>query len=446
MRASSAALALAVVALGCGETLVDHRAGKLIEPPSNGTSNGNGCDTVAACGPSCVTCTTSVAGAAPACVGSPGAEFCDYECVGGLLKCTGGCCEAATVVAGDAHTCAITFPLPGALYCWGSNASGQVAPNVASAVVTTPLEVRSSGVRAVALGAAHTCVIGAAGVECWGNNLDGEAPTTIDIPSPSSIAAGLAHSCALASGGAVTCWGSNTDGQRGGAATIATPIASGATEISLGAKHSCALVGGEVRCWGRNDEGQLGVAGPSSELPVAPLTGVAAVGAGANLTCAADAPPNDEVNGVSNALQCWGSGLPALLPADPQATPAIPLRQARDQSVVRFEVDALAAGRAHVCVQRAGEFVMCLGGENGWGQLGGLTPVGAFELVTVPETLGAKAFSAGIDHACAVLATRALRCWGRNSLGQLGDGTQLTPGVDDGGARSIGTPVPVSGL
>jgi alpha-tubulin suppressor-like RCC1 family protein len=98
-----------------------------------------------------------------------------------------------------------------------------------------------------------------------------------------------------------------------------------------------------------------------------------------------------------------------------------------------------------VCVKRAGpSFVQCLGPDNAWGQLGGplLVPPEAND---VPGTLAARAFAAGADHTCAVLDTGGVHCWGRNSSGQLGDGTQLTPFVDDGGARRIGTPVPVSG-
>jgi hypothetical protein len=88
--------------------------------------------------------------------------------------------------------------------------------------------------------------------------------------------------------------------------------------------------------------------------------------------------------------------------------------------------------------------VECLGADGGFGQLGGAI-VSPPEAIIVPGTQNALGFAVGADHACAVLSTGGVQCWGRNSSGQLGDGTDVTPGVG-GDARPIGTPVPISGL
>jgi alpha-tubulin suppressor-like RCC1 family protein len=47
--------------------------------------------------------------------------------------------------------------------------------------------------------------------------------------------------------------------------------------------------------------------------------------------------------------------------------------------------------------------------------------------------LGAKAvqISAGDNHTCALLETGAVRCWGENQFGQLGQANTLTLGDDE---------------
>jgi hypothetical protein len=51
---------------------------------------------------------------------------------------------------------------------------------------------------------------------------------------------------------------------------------------------------------------------------------------------------------------------------------------------------------------------------------------------------GATQISAGWRHACARLTTGALRCWGQNASGQLGDGTTT--------ARPVPVPVKATGV
>lgn len=432
----AAALALAVAALGCGDTLVDHGATDLLKPATP-------CDPAACPDPN-----PAWTGARKACLGTPGSQVCGYECTGGFLKCPDGCCPAQAVAAGDAHTCAITTA--GGLYCWGADDSGQVSGGAGGvgAIVSSPLKLRDSGVTAVALGTAHTCAIVSGSITCWGLDTSGQAPAAVSVSSPSALAAGTSHTCAIDGTGAVKCWGATALGQRGGTASpVATPAIGGtATAISAGANHTCALVGGAVKCWGAGASGQLGFdPAPSSTMdPVAAgtLTGIGAIGAGTNLSCAAPVAPSG--GNIDDALQCWGSGLGTLLPADPQATPSIPMKDG-SHSVVRFDVNLLAVGRAHVCVKRNGvaESVKCLGSDDAWGQLGG-TAIVPPEPVDVPGTQNASAFAVGADHGCAVLSSGGVECWGRNSSGQLGDGTQVTPGLS-ADVRPIGTPVTVSG-
>ncbi|HVY39747.1 MAG TPA: RCC1 repeat-containing protein [Polyangia bacterium] len=90
---------------------------------------------------------------------------------------------------------------------------------------------------------------------------------------------------------------------------------------------------------------------------------------------------------------------------------------------------ALSAGGAHACLLRQDGHVTCWG-RNSDGQLGDgtLTPRSSGGRVTGLE--GAVALASGDRHACAVVAAGAVACWGADDTGQLGDGggpDRLTP-------------------
>lgn len=149
------------------------------------------------------------------------------------------------------------------------------------------------------------------------------------------------------------------------------------TALSAGGYHTCALTSaGEVMCWGENYYGQLGGnAGGSfsaTPAPVANLAGVTAIDGGSLHTCAIAA---------GGAALCWGA--------------------------------------------------------NGAGQLGnGSTTHSALPVAVAGLASGVTSISAGNGHSCAVTSSGAVKCWGYNNYGQLGDGTTAQSSV----------PVDVSGL
>lgn len=92
-----------------------------------------------------------------------------------------------------------------------------------------------------------------------------------------------------------------------------------------------------------------------------------------------------------------------------------------------------AAGDRHICGIRDGA-VKCWG-DNSFGQLGDSTNSSRTSPTSAGISAGATDLSAGAGFSCAVVSGAA-KCWGLNSSGQLGDNTQVNRNA----------PVAVSGL
>jgi hypothetical protein len=303
------------------------------------------------------------------------------------------------------------------------------------------------GAEAVAAGYFHTCAIVSGGVQCWGDDSEGqvgEDALNIAVTSPvpvvgltsgvSGIAAGGLHTCAIVNGG-VQCWGANYYGQLGNnsTSTVATApvqvlgLTSGATAVAAGYSHTCAIVSGGVECWGSNSSGQLGngSAGGVSLVPVQVSglsVGVQAIAAGYAHTCAL----------VNSGVQCWGSNSNGQLGDGSPSDSSVPVQV----SGLTSGVDAIAAGAGslHSCALASGS-VQCWG-SNSNGQLGNGSPTDSSAPVQVSNlTSGVDAIAVGAQHSCALLMN-GVQCWGSNSHGQLGNGSTIGSSV----------PVPVSGL
>lgn len=320
----------------------------------------------------------------------------------------------SAVSIGGAHGVALDTASGGTVWAWGHNSYGQLGDNTA-VTKTTPVQVLATdgetyltGVKAIAAGGRHNLAIADDDtVLAWGSNTYGQlgdgSKTTSRIPvkvsgltGVTAIAAGGEFSLALKSDGTVLAWGNNSKGQLGIGTTVSssTPVQvlmldesteedledtvplSGITAIVAGGSHALALKSdGTIYAWGYNEFGQLGD-GTISTRKVAdtvdklqdgkyvPVTGATAIAAGLDHSVAI-------IDGVVNA---WG--------------------------------------------------------YNYYGQVGNGATLKSYDPVKTPQAViglsGIEAIIATGHHCIAVDSSGTVWTWGRNTHGQLGDGTQVS--------------------
>ena len=195
----------------------------------------------------------------------------------------------------------------------------------------------------------------------------------------------------------------------GDAALADTPV-SGMKAVTAGGNYTCAITAsGGVQCWGANDVGQLGHEGgeifQSTPVNVVDLSsGVTAFAAGDFHNCAATA----------TGVDCWGSGAHGALGDGARVNRPTPVHVVG----IGPGVKGIAAGAAHSCAITASGGVKCWG-WNDFGQLGdgtineSLAPVAVNGLDS-----GVVAIEAGGVHTCALTVTGGVKCWGRTTVGQ----------------------------
>jgi len=89
-----------------------------------------------------------------------------------------------------------------------------------------------------------------------------------------------------------------------------------------------------------------------------------------------------------------------------------------------------SAGGGHTCSLSSLGIVQCWG-QNTFGQVGDGTQ--SNRAIPVMVQLGNRAFdvSAGKQHTCALILPGKAVCWGQNTWGQLGDGTNSATNVPE---------------
>ncbi|MEY4451813.1 MAG: hypothetical protein RLZZ380_934, partial [Actinomycetota bacterium] len=253
------------------------------------------------------------------------------------------------------------------------------------------------------------------------SNISTQAPTDFGV----QLSVGGYSICATSNEGMVKCIGNNNFGQLGNGLKVSSnsPVAVdqfvNALEVDTGGEPyvggsnytTCGLnISQEVWCWGSNQFNQLGNGGTiDSSVPVK-VSGVAhatqvTVGDGTN--CAL----------IDNGnIYCWGLTRGTLDNRSTRGAALVNMPPARQVSV---------GGRTGCATSKIGQ-VHCWG-MNNYGQAGQPTTTTSFNSPALVNGISdANQVTVGDDGTCSLIGTGQVKCWGSNTLGALGNGTNTS--------------------
>jgi len=381
----------------------------------------------------------------------------------------------AEFVAGGYNSCIINSN--GALKCWGANQWEQLAINkdeINSSGLPLQIPGMESGVISASIGNGFICVIkNDGGIWCWGLDyylsyhepyewVYQPVPILIDtILGAKEIKSSGDHSCVRTAQDQLMCWGSDqqypglvdginnvVDFSLGESQTCAitgpteteaqklycwggstfdewetTPVISGETstplKVAAGKEHTCMILEvGSVRsvyCMGSNQEGQVGTGTfdyVSEPSPVDGTEGALAISAGEF---------HSNVVLDSGLIKSWGGNTFGQLGNGFFFRRQLPIHL--DTVWFPEGVKDVVYGENHACALTTTGAVKCWGG-NLHGQLGNGTVGGFVEVPVLAVGLesGVSQLSSGTYHTCALLDTGEVKCWGYNVAGLLGTG------------------------
>eukprot|EP01083_Nonionella_stella_P166592 557432_1 len=222
-----------------------------------------------------------------------------------------------------------------------------------------------------------------------------------------------------------------------------------ALQVATGNGFTCALLYNfglfkkVIKCWGRNTFGQLGLGHTSNQgnvpndafpsVDLGPGFEPVQVIVGVDRSCALS---------LSNSVKCWGRGSygklgyeDTLSRGTASSQMGINLLPISLGTGFNFNVIQIAIGEDHSCALSADNTVKCWG-RNNFGQLGigdTLTrgdSVGDMGNNLAPVQLGFDTIqiTTGAFHSCALSNNNDVKCWGKNTGGQLGAGDTLNRG------------------
>ncbi|MBI4317445.1 MAG: RCC1 repeat-containing protein [Chloroflexi bacterium] len=349
--------------------------------------------------------------------------------------------NAASVATGQSFACARKND--NTVWCWGKNDVGQLGAGDTVSPSATPRQVTglTSATQLDTYNNGGCAVRSDNTVWCWGYNVYGQvgnASTTSPITSPrrvtglssiASVSGGAFHNCARRdSDNTVWCWGKNESGQLGinntvlKASAVQTTNASSIVEVTAGANHSCARASnGAIYCWGANAEGQLGdntTVDQLTAIQVGSDTNWRSISTGNKVSCAVS-------NGSS--VRCWGDGNDKAVGDNDSTNDVL-----QPVSSALSNISQATIGAVGGCAIEFGGAPRCWG-ANAFGELGNNTTVAETQAVPMAGLSNIVQISRAGPHGCALKRNDpgddTVWCWGKDDVGQVGDGANTAPKV-----------------
>ena len=288
------------------------------------------------------------------------------------------------------------------------------------------------------------------------------------------ITTGYSHSCFMLDNGSVKCWGANSSGQLGlgdtdnrgdnssemGSNLTVIDLGTGKTAraIEAGNNHTCAILdNASLKCWGSNSFGQLGLGDTDNRgdnlSEMGDNLNVIDLGTGRTASAIATGDSHTCTLLDNSAVKCWGSnssgqlGLGDTSNRGDNSSEMGDNLNAIDLGSGRTATE-ISAGDSHTCALLDNSAVKCWG-DNTYGQLGqgdnsnrgdGSSEMGDnLAAIDLGSGRTAKSITTGTGYACAVLDDDSVKCWGRGNVGQLGHGKNTSVDSPPNSSIDLGT-------
>jgi alpha-tubulin suppressor-like RCC1 family protein len=302
--------------------------------------------------------------------------------------------------------------------------------------------VASAADMSVAAGNAHTILLKNDGtVWTWGTYYDfgtvkifeSRIAIQIEIDNAADIASGYSHGLLLKKDGTVWAYGKNSTGQLGNGTktNTQTPVQaniSNVSKIAAGHYHSIAFQGNDktILIWGNNIESQLGYSSSDTCGSTPCQTTPHQVFLNADITAIA-AGYGHNVALANGTMQSWGYNIYGQIGDGTKTKQPIPVDVKSSAGLNFNNVRAVGAGYNHSFAVK-NDTTLWAWGKNTTGQLGNGSITDSIYPVKVTlsdnsDFYDIRAIAGGENHSLALKNDGTVWAWGDNSKGQLGDGS-----------------------